>query len=340
MDVCLQRTSESGTAPASVSTRDLAERVLELYWPHTAPFSAEEGGVGRVLTQNAGGQAEIVSTIARFRDRCRGDRSVSLSAARRAVPGPFERLIDQIEWKLIEMPLPRLQMIGDQQSEFLYRIGWDRSVRRKDIEAGRVDRRIHFVDRAGEHLVQLAGILRPLIERQWVSMVAGLNRDVTGELVLQQFLFGADRISLEPVRSHLRDLQNDRCFYCDDKLRAAPDVDHFLPWARFPDNGIDNLVAADQRCNNRKRDFLASAPHLENWCTRLAARSADLAEIAQHIGWDRHTDRTLGVARAIYLRLPHDVKLWDAGSSFVDCGAESVRIRSALTMGGRDLEWA
>ena len=161
-------------------------------------------------------------------------------------------------------------------------------------------------------------------------MIAGLNRSVTGELVLQEFLFGADRISLEPVRGHLRELQSDRCFYCEEKLRAAPDVDHFLPWARYPDNGIDNLVAADQRCNNRKRDFLASAQHVENWSARLEGCASDLTAIAESAGWDRHPDRTVGVARAIYLRLPADVKLWDLETNFAEVGEQAERLHRAL----------
>jgi HNH endonuclease len=42
-------------------------------------------------------------------------------------------------------------------------------------------------------------------------------------------------------------------------------VDHFLPWARYPENGIENLVVTDPRCNNDKRDFLAAAEHVERW---------------------------------------------------------------------------
>jgi hypothetical protein len=41
--------------------------------------------------------------------------------------------------------------------------------------------------------------------------------------------------------------------------------DHFSPWARHPDNGIENLVAADGRYNNDKRDFVASTEHLQRW---------------------------------------------------------------------------
>jgi len=27
------------------------------------------------------------------------------------------------------------------------------------------------------------------------------------------------------------------------------EVDHFIPWARYPDNGIHNFVVADSRCH-------------------------------------------------------------------------------------------
>ena len=39
-------------------------------------------------------------------------------------------------------------------------------------------------------------------------------------------------------------LQGGRCFYCEDALRGPTDVDHFIPWARYPDNGLDNLEGA------------------------------------------------------------------------------------------------
>jgi hypothetical protein len=30
---------------------------------------------------------------------------------------------------------------------------------------------------------------------------------------------------------------------------AARPRDHFIPWSRHPDNGIENLVVTDRRCN-------------------------------------------------------------------------------------------
>jgi hypothetical protein len=43
----------------------------------------------------------------------------------------------------------------------------------------------------------------------------------------------------------------------------------------------------------------------------------DLETISAECGWDRHPDRTHGVARSLYLRLPDEADLWVAGSEFV-----------------------
>lgn len=38
VDLCLEHTDRQGNAPDSITTVQLAEKVLELYWPHTSPF--------------------------------------------------------------------------------------------------------------------------------------------------------------------------------------------------------------------------------------------------------------------------------------------------------------
>jgi hypothetical protein len=67
MDLCLERADRSGPPPSTVTTRELARRVVELYWPHTEPYPG--AGVGHVLRQSVRGQAEIVAAIAAFRRR-------------------------------------------------------------------------------------------------------------------------------------------------------------------------------------------------------------------------------------------------------------------------------
>jgi len=315
MDLCLEQASTSGAAPTVVTTRQLAEKVLELYWPHTVPFPADRAPV---LRQNTVGQAEILSAIGKFRTTATPASGASLSQARLRSPESFEKLARLVEWKLIEMPLPRLQVMGNQEHRFIYEIAWDKNIRRADVlNRDSFDNRIQLVASAGEHLVALAGLLRPLIQRQWAAMVAQINSEVVEDARLEDFLFGATRISLKPIRSSLRELQNDRCFYCAEPLRSLADVDHFLPWARHPDNGIHNLVLADSRCNGDKSHFLAAAPHVEQWFNRMTRHSTELATIAQDCLWESHAGRTASVARAVYLRLPDHAMLWSRRREFV-----------------------
>lgn len=330
-DLCIER-GPSASAEVAIAARELAERVLELYWPQAAQY--ESGKRSGVLAQNTSGQAEIVSAIRRFRERSGANPSDPLNRSRSRDPHGFERLLRTLEWKLIEMPLPRLQVIGDTQTSFLYRINWDDRVRRHDIERDDFDRRIYLHRGVAEHLVRLSGLLRPLIQQKWTDMVVKMNRDATDEARLQEFLFGSRRVDLGPVRADLLDLQNNRCFYCRGSIDGAADVDHFIPWVRHPDNGIENLVVADQRCNNNKRDFLAAGEHVEHWAARFSrdsgALSQQLSEIAQRSGWERHPERTLNTARAMYLRLPDEVRLWVRKREFVPVGDQRDRLIDSL----------
>lgn len=91
----------------------------------------------------------------------------------------------------------------------------------------------------------------------------------------------------------------------------------------------ENLVAADARCNNDKRDFVASTEHLQRWRAAhfgAAGRPAEtLEQISSTLGWKSHPDQTLAVARSIYLRLPEGTKLWDRGKEFTELDQAAVR---------------
>ena len=111
MDLCLEGTHASGAPPEMVTTRQLADKVVQVYWPHTAPFA--DCRPTTVLRQNTTGQAEIVSSIRRFRERYAQESSVPWWQCRLSAPKQYERLVKTVEWKLIEMPLPRLQTMGE-----------------------------------------------------------------------------------------------------------------------------------------------------------------------------------------------------------------------------------
>jgi hypothetical protein len=326
IDLCLECSSRSGEAPGMVTTRQLADKVVELYWPQTLPFTAGEEGA--VLRQNTGGQAEILSLISRFRHSQAADPFVTLVQARLESPAAFERLVREVEWKLVEMPLPRLQQVGSRYDPFVYAIGWSASIKRRDASGEDFDNRILFLGQAADHLVRLAGLLRPLLQRQWAAMVARLNRQLVADAGLEEFLFGRPRAALSRLRAPLRELQGDHCFYCGAALAGAAEVDHFIPWSRYPDDSIENLVLADRHCNGAKRYFLASTSHVARWTERMhdVDSRGTLTQIAGELGWDSHPTRSLNVARAMYLRLPADALLWERGSDFVETDLPGLRI--------------
>jgi hypothetical protein len=330
LDLCIENTARGGAPPTTLTTRQLAEKVVELYWNHASPY--RERGVLRQGGGRSGSQAEIVRRIDEARQRVAGSQADTVHRARQVHPVAFSRLVDFVEWKLIEMPIPRLQVLGRQEERFIYEYNWTQAVRQSTVSAYQrgvsspFDNRLLLKPDVAEHLVRVNGILRPLFYREWAEMVARMN--ALPEAELERFLFGAGRVSLEVVRGPLRELQGRRCFYCDGGLTGSTDVDHFVPWSRYPDEGLDNLVAAHPKCNNSKRDFLAAEEHLERWVERGRASDADLTAAAQKAGWHRDAERSKSVARSVYLRLPATARLWRCPDDFVAVDRE--RIRSVL----------
>lgn len=320
LDLALEGVDRHGDPPTMVTTQQLAEKVIEIYWPHAMPYG--RGPDADVLLQNAGraaAQAEIVRLIQEFRIQAAAEHATGSLVQLRYLAGhEFSRLRERVEWKLIQMPLPRVQMVGNIRDSFIYDIAWDTDVAKGDVRAyqdgrpGSFDNRIQLKPGVGDYLIQLNGLLRPLIHRHWTGMVARLNR--MEESRLESFLFGSTRIALAAVRDALVEVQGGECFYCRAALKDNVDVDHFIPWSRYPEDALANLVAAHRRCNNHKRDFLAATPHVAQWAERL--ESADLHQIESTLRWEAGVDEIRSVARGIYLRLPADAVLWVAGRDF------------------------
>ena len=335
INVCLQQADRHGAPPQSITTRQLAEAVISLYWPQTRPWA--RAGVD-ILRQNSSvdtevGAGTIAGMILAFRHEIEGLSGQTIPLVRAEMLGPlgWRKLVHKVEAKLIEMPLPKLQRIAKVNTEWLYTIRFDDGDHRPSVRALRAyqtgllsdfDNGIYLKPGVGEAFVRLAAVLRPFIEHKWTAKVAQLNK--LDERVLPEFLFGQERENLEPVRRPLVELQRGRCFYCDGPLaKGEVHVDHFLPWARLPENGLANLVAADGQCNGSKRDYLAHPPLVMRWRERMERNAAELAAISREQKWELATDRALGAARALYLPLPSEYRLWSGRSSFalLDRGA-------------------
>ena len=324
IDLCLEGTNARGEPPETITTRQLAEAVVRLYWPQVRPYPDPSGGA-RELRQSSGRQAKIVSAVSQFRGP-EGDATVSLPAARLRDPDGWQRLLDEVEWTLVSMPLPRLQVIGREHRPLLYRLAWGLEIeqqrgRVRAYQQGRpgadFDNRLHLLPGVGEDLVALNGLLRPIIHREWARLVASYNDPA--ESRLEEFLFGASRVQLARVREPLVELQERRCFYCDRRLERAIEVDHFIPWARHAEDAIENLVAAHAQCNRDKRDFLAAADHLARWVPRFEpdqSLALALGGAALAVGWETQPQRVIGAARGLYLRLGEDARLWRSANDF------------------------
>ncbi|MFA9430756.1 HNH endonuclease [Egicoccus sp. AB-alg2] len=310
-DATVEGTAADGAAPRSLHGRDLGRRVFELYWRQARPYS--EAGPLRQSRQR-----DLVVKIGDLRRGLGLAEHVSLDAARATHPLAVGRLERELVATVVRYPIPLLQRFGASgtsvEDRFIYDVRWDDGISAGRIHRDDFDDRLHLVDGAGQHLIAIAGLARPVVEREWLRHVARRNPDHVDELRLEAFLFGSERVSLHAVREPLLALQNGTCFYCGGE-RGTWEVDHFLPWARWPDDRLDNLVVAHARCNNDKRAALAAIGHVERWWQRLLPGTRDdqqLQEASTRLAWPRRPDRTAGGARGLYLHQPAGTMLWAA----------------------------
>ena len=117
-------------------------------------------------------------------------------------------------------------------------------------------------------------------------MVAEINKVATVELDLHRHLFGSDRvIPPKALRDGIVALQDGQCFYCGGTLGATPEADHFIPRIRCGIDAIENLVLADRRCNNDKRDLLPGPSHVIAWAHRNQRHGTALTSLATASRW-------------------------------------------------------
>ena len=302
----IDRAQEHLGDDGAIPVRDLAERVIELYWPQTLGYPT----TGDVLLQNqAGGQAKIVQDVGAF--RAAAGTNVRALPERLRSGADWERLVDRVELTLAEWPVPRLQRPF---APFLYAFDWPwQEDGRWTIGAyRRSSARVRLLPGVAEALVSLGPLLRPFITRWWTDKAAQLNPSVEAARSLiefEQFLFGRDRVALERIAEGLLDLQRG-CFYCGAPLGRRREVDHFVPWSRSGDDGLDNLVVACARCNGEKSATLASSDHLAELLLRNRQHDRDLGAIASERQWPRHPPRTAAVVSSAYLRGGGERPLW------------------------------
>ena len=258
-DLCVLKGDDSG-APLELRIHDIAEKFIGLYWQQCRPFQASENESGVVLSQNTGRQAAVISKVIEAQQEC----GSSLFRLRQTAPDLWRTLIGDVRQTVSVMPLWKLQTVGSERLEFLYEnVGRGRSI---TLRPG-----VAFCFRA------FYGLLRDLIQGAWVRFVQRLNTKELGNLTdLGSFLFGRERGALEAYRPMLLDIQDGRCFYCHKGLQRRMEVDHFVPWSRYPTDLGHNFVLSHPSCNSAKSDHLAAEDHLAAWSERNRDSAAEL----------------------------------------------------------------
>jgi hypothetical protein len=238
-DLCVMKGDDTGAA-LDLDVGDIAEKFIELYWQQSRPYQLGQA-TGIILKQNNKGQAAIVSRVMEAQHHVGG----SLFKLKQTAPDLWRTLRSSVKQVVNKMPLWKLQTVGSERLDFLYD-NLDTTTTTITLKPG-----VAFCFRA------FHGLLRDLIRGAWVRKVQELNANNLGDLTdLGTFLFDQERSSLEVYKPILLDFQERKCFYCHDDLRGSIDVDHFIPWSRYPTDLGHNFVLAHRRCNNAKSDYL------------------------------------------------------------------------------------
>lgn len=334
IDVCKETVGAGGFAPQVVTTRQLALKVIELYWPQTKSWQGKQ-----MLDQNSKGPGKIVDLVHKLRQNVSALKQPPLGFEQlaQAAPEHLHKTLDDVEWILIRYPLPKLQRLEGVVRPWIYSIAWDDKDKPARLGAVRAyqqdrarefDNRIHLQPGVGACFVAMHSILRPLIMNHWAAKVATLNTlDVA---YLHDFLFGFDRGSLQPLRKDLQSLQGGTCFYCREQLRSNSHIDHFIPWSRHPENGLHNLVLSHRSCNTSKSNLLAAVEHVTRWREWVDRRHSELEAIATARRWPTAGQRVLSIARAVYGTAPDGGLLWQARGSVIPADTQRAAIQKAL----------
>lgn len=328
IDCCAEGVSPFGAAPSEIPTRLLARHVARLYWPQLRPFPAASGPLD--LRQITNKSATIIRALQSAFETLRWV-STWESAEELLPPDHVQQVLDVVELTVARYPLVRLQTVDGVPQPFLYDLEWGEGVTLSRLTANG-GAKVRLRAGAGDQLIRLSPLIRPLVELHWVRMVAGLNGLGLMEDDLRKHLFGAERVAFPAaLKNELVELQEGSCFYCSSTLTKASAVDHFVPWSRWPNDAVENLVIAHASCNSRKSDHVPGPLPLRRWAARLSAHGDDLAGAAVASKWRTDRSRSVSLARSLYGHLPVGSLVWNSPQNVTEAnGVELLEVLASL----------
>ncbi|RTR38780.1 HNH endonuclease [Shewanella canadensis] len=317
-DICIERPQFASNEPESgvITIDELVEKFIELYWQHSLPYTSaakvvSTSGIGGtvdtpfILLQNAGKQSALIKNLAEYRNQ--GVRTL----AQLKMHPDWNKLLSKTRSTFKEGPLWRLQLLAGSEECFYY--PHDKTQKHVVLNPG-----IAFCFRRFHDLAV------SLARSHWTQKVCDfpLNHAVIGgQGNLSEFLFGSDRNSIIKARPVLHDIQKGKCFYCNKPLKETGEVDHFIPWARYPNDLGHNFVLAHSKCNKSKSDHLAAEQHKERWFEQNIIQNTKTltTELANYFVCE--SGRSEAIATWAYqLAVQNQSPLWLKGKSFETYG--------------------
>ena len=300
-DLSVTRGSDN-KVPLELSTLQIAERMIELYWGQAMPFPVPGAQLPITLQQNTNPveQASILRHLAKkqheFGPSLARFQNDSLE---------WNRLTRDVDVVVRKMPLWKLQRMGGEIVDFLY----------ENVGAGST---ITLRPGVASCFRQFHGIVIELVQSAWLRYVRRYNLTSLNEVAdLEKFLFGDARSGLIRYVPMLRDIQKDLCFYCGGQFNSAWDVDHFIPFSRFSVDLGHNFVLAHPACNRQKSDHIAAERHLAAWIDRNTTGEAMIRDALGTIGVHHDLGASVRVARWAYTQIADSGgRVWVQGRTF------------------------
>lgn len=174
-DISVEKGDDRG-GRLRITTRELALKFIDYYWRQAQPYRPGPGEEGMVLLQNKGKQARVVTVLAKTRGVA-GDSLEKLMSN----PAVWQSVLREVEDKVREMPLWRLQTVGGRKFEFLY------------ANQGGGDYLIELNEGVCFCFRLFRGLIDDLVKAAWARFVVSVkeNRLVLGGVSgLEDFLFG------------------------------------------------------------------------------------------------------------------------------------------------------
>lgn len=272
----------------------LARKFIEYYWPLWRNGISQAPGNGNLAingylqefvrqasTMQLPFSLETPETVARL---------IPWLLTAETLPAPARKLLHDVRATVIEMPVQYVANVrGGRESFFtLHNKGLDlllpfaeqiqwgkRAIRigRGGCSYAALEQAEHcsllIAHRVFEELAELRFWIRDVIIKHWAEKCEqyGGGQGVNYAEFAGAFeLYRPDRASLQPYRELYRALGLTSCFYTGNEITEEQyELDHFLPFSRFPVNAYWNLVPTTRTLNGRKSDRLIQlTDHMRN----------------------------------------------------------------------------